>query len=198
MTISKPAQERSSIEDCVRKQLGVLFTEFYASSPQYESLTQSAPRFSEILDKACALVETMNSLLSLVKAAPEKAPPMASKERIKALRVLEAISYLSFVEQIGNMAVNMAVLLLVAKGVDFHLEPDYEHRYTRHARSLEEIESPGLPLSKLDFLKLNGLTFFSKWIDRDLRNCIAHLDFEIDDNVDLIVLRKAKRRRIDL
>jgi hypothetical protein len=90
------------------------------------------------------------------------------------------------------------VLLLVAKGVDFHLEPDYEHRYTRHARSLEEIESPGLPLSKLDFLKLNGLTFFSKWIDRDLRNCIAHLDFEIDDNVDLIVLRKAKRRRIDL
>jgi hypothetical protein len=112
---------------------------------------------------------------------------------------LLAIVYLTYVETIGDFYVNLTILLLTAKGIDFHLEPDYDHRYTRHAHLLEEIESPSIPLStKLDFLKLNGLPFFSEWINKTLRNDIAHINFEISEKGDFIALRKGKRKKINL
>jgi hypothetical protein len=79
------------------------------------------------------------------------------------------------------------------------LEPDYKHRYTRHVNSLEDLDSPALSLSvKLDFLEVNGVPFFSKWIDRPLRNKIAHLEFEINDNGEFFIFEEKGRKKVDL
>jgi hypothetical protein len=127
----------------------------------------------------------------------DSAPRTPSYPKVRAF--ITAIGYLSFAESVADHYVNLVILLLIAKGRDLHLEPDYKHRYTRHATSLEELGSPSLTLStKLDFLGLNGMSFFSKWIDRGLRNKIAHLDFQIDDNGDVFILEGTKRKKVDL
>ena len=98
------------------------------------------------------------------------------------------------VELIGNAFVDQTILLLIAGGRDLHLGPDYNRRYVRHAASLADLESPSVPLSvKLDFLDSNGLSLFSKWIGRSLRNKIAHLNFVIDEGN-----FKIGNKRIDL
>jgi hypothetical protein len=51
---------------------------------------------------------------------------------------------------------------------------------------------------KLDFLSSNGLDFFSKWIDRGLRNKIAHLDFEIDQEGNFLAGKQKKKVDIEL
>jgi hypothetical protein len=51
---------------------------------------------------------------------------------------------------------------------------------------------------KLEFLEENEITFFSKWIDRDLRNRIAHSDYEINDEGQLVLEAKGKKNTVDI
>ena len=110
---------------------------------------------------------------------------------------MDATTYLIETELIGTVYVDRVLLLLIGKGIDFHLEPDFNHRYTRHATSLEDIQAPSISLAaKLDFLEANNLTFFNKWINRNLRNKIAHLDYTIKN--DSFYLNKGKGPKINL
>jgi hypothetical protein len=197
MKISKHEQNDVQTSDSVKKQLTILFSNFGVGLPQYNKFRQFSHLFWERVQSGTEMMKRMTDLISLFNENLDKT--VDNKRKIGAIPILGAVAYLSVVETVGDLYANLAILLLTAKGIDFHLEPDYDHRYTRHAQSLEEIELPTIPLStKLDFLKLNGLPFFSSWIHKNLRNAIAHMSFKIEDNGDFIAIMRGKRKKIDL
>jgi hypothetical protein len=174
------------IEVEVRTQLEPLFLEFYRGSKMYKA-------YCEYLAKLVERINRSQDFFDIVKLAYE------AQAEPKAITALHTLLYLTQIELVGTSYVDMMILLLTAKGIDLHLEPDYNHRYTRHVTSLEDLESPSLTLNvKLDFLKMNGLSFFEKCIDRSLRNDIAHANFKIDDNGKFFQLTKKGKREVDM
>lgn len=188
--ITKPNKE---IEEEVRKQLAPLFAVFFADSPRFEIYKRHIPQFIERIKKPKVLLTTLAETMNICASAKEK------PSYPKVIAFIAAVTYLAFAEIFVDMFIDQLILLLIAGGQDLHLEPDYEHRYTRHVTSLEDLDSPALSLSiKLDFLEVNGVPFLSKWIDRPLRNKIAHLDFEIDDNGGFFIFEEKGRKKVDL
>jgi hypothetical protein len=99
----------------------------------------------------------------------------SAKEEVQTL-----FAYLGLVESLGNAFIDLLVMLVVANGIDFHIESMYETPRTRHAYSIQDLEENRVPLgTKLNFLKDNGITEIAKSIDSSLRNDIAHLKFDV-------------------
>jgi len=97
--------------------------------------------------------------------------------------------YLGTIESVGNSIVDILVMLLVANGRDFHIECRHTTPRIKHVVSIGELEVERVPLTtKLNFLRDNGISELVKIIDSDLRNAIAHLDFEVKE--DAIYFRK--------
>jgi hypothetical protein len=186
---------RQEITDEIEKQLTPVFSDYFPSSNQYllyqkykELFFQQNLRITEFLENHldfCRNFETgINN--SQVLGNP-----------VTQALFLDAITYLLETELMGTVYIDRVLLLLIGKGVDFHLEPDFDHRYTRHAKSLEDLQSLSLSLSiKLDFLKANQVTLFSKWIDRNLRNKIAHLDYIIENDC-FYIKKEGKKTKVD-
>jgi hypothetical protein len=196
MKTSQSKENDVQTTDIVKQQLSALFSDFGIGLPQYKKFLQCRQQFREKVNKGAEMIHRIQDLVYLLQKISNTKD---TKRKKNTFPFLFAVMYLSLVETVGDMFVNMAIMLLTAKGIDFHLEPDDNHRYTRHAQYLDEIESPSIPLStKLDFISVNGLPFFSSWIDRNLRNNIAHMSFKIDDNGDFFALRYGKYRKIDL
>jgi len=175
----------------VRGQLESLFSGFFATSPQYRAYFQAS---NQIVERAERINSVLQALTDSIPLLEKGVLPL------RFLCVHRANTYLFYIELIGNYYVNLALLLLVGRGEALHLEPDREHRYIRHATSLEDIESPALPLSvKLDLLKSNGLPFFRKWINTKLRNGIAHSDFDINEKGEFFLIdAKGRKKRVDI
>ncbi len=188
----------------VRRQLKPLFFDFYPSSKQYRLYMKHIEQIGEKAQRAASSVRALSSVIhvfedaSVQKTSKEKALNSALETK-KGLVLIIAYSYLLSIETIGTLFVNMTVLLLIGKGHDFHIEPDYHRRFTRHAKSLEDLESPAVTLaSKMGFLESHGFTMFSKWIDRGLRNAIAHLNFEVDEEGKFYTLSRKGKKEVDL
>lgn len=75
---------------------------------------------------------------------------------------------------------DLIVLLLIANGYDFHVERLHKFPRIVHAEGFDDLAHATLR-AKLDFLERNGMKRTASLIDRQLRNDIAHLDFEIDE-----------------
>ncbi|MBN1245244.1 hypothetical protein JXA31_06590 [Candidatus Bathyarchaeota archaeon] len=90
--------------------------------------------------------------------------------------------YLGMVESLGNLVLDLLVLLLVANGKDFHVESIHAPRI-RHLYSLDDLQKTYVPLKmKIDFLDYYGIKTYPKIIDSKLRNDIAHFKFRVDKN----------------
>jgi len=90
--------------------------------------------------------------------------------------------YLGAVESIGNTAVDVLVMLLIANGRDFHIECRYTTPRIKHVTSIKDLEEERVPLTtKLNFLKENGVRKLTSIIDSKLRNAIAHLRFDVKE-----------------
>jgi len=85
--------------------------------------------------------------------------------------------YLGLVESLGVALVDMALMLLIATGKEVHTRG----AFTKHVTSFKELADIDLGY-KLDFLESEGLDLFKRFINRDLRNHIAHLKFTIENN----------------
>ncbi len=91
--------------------------------------------------------------------------------------------YLGVIESVGNSLVDILVMLLVANGRDFHIECRYTTPRIRHVTSIRDLEAEKIPLgTKLSFLEDNGIKELTSLIDTELRNSIAHLNFEIKND----------------
>lgn len=96
--------------------------------------------------------------------------------------LIELFAYMGFVEILGNLIVNIIVMLFVANGRDFHIEcRGYRTPRIKHAISIEkDLEQEIIPLgTKLNFLRDNGITELTSVIDSRLRNDIAHMKFSV-------------------
>jgi len=92
----------------------------------------------------------------------------------------ELFTYMGLVESVGNSIVNIIVMLLVANGRDFHIECRYTTPRIKHVVSIKDLEDERVPLTtKLNFLRDNGITELALIIDSELRNKIAHLEFDV-------------------
>jgi len=90
--------------------------------------------------------------------------------------------YLGTVESIGNAIVNFLVILLVANGIDFHIERKYRTPTIKHATLIRELEKDRVSLgTKLNFLRDNNIKTVPLIIDNELRNSIAHLNFTLKE-----------------
>ncbi|MDH5447960.1 MAG: hypothetical protein OEY24_06005 [Candidatus Bathyarchaeota archaeon] len=104
-----------------------------------------------------------------------------NEDNRRLLTVIGLFRYLGLIESIGAQFVDLLVLLLVANGHEFHVEREHEVPRIVHATTLRDLRNAFLG-PKVRFLERCGLKKTSKLIDVDLRNSIAHLDFEIDES----------------
>ena len=96
--------------------------------------------------------------------------------------LIDSIMYLFEVEVSANLIFDILIMLLSAKGHFFHIKPDRDHRFIRHAVSIEDLASKDIPLGmKHDFLIKHKICCVEKYIKLSLRNKIAHMEFEIDE-----------------
>jgi hypothetical protein len=97
-------------------------------------------------------------------------------------------NYLGFVETVGNTTVDIIIMLVIANGIDFHIESQHETPRIRHVNHIFDLDD--VPLrTKLNFLRENGIKTIPSIIDCNLRNDIAHLNFTFDPDTKEITLR---------
>lgn len=97
----------------------------------------------------------------------------------RPLSVLLLYRYLGSVESFGTTILDLLVILLIANRRHFHVDRVHEVPHIVHATDFKDLRHTTLQ-SKLEFLKRNGLKKASTFIDRELRNAIAHLSFKMD------------------
>lgn len=175
------------IETCVKAQLDSLLSERAVLA----SLVHVFP--SPRVKKALSILrQTQSTLIGLGQT-------LVGKEKT----LLDAVAYLFWVEVSTNLLADMLIVMLATKGQPFHIEPDDRYRFIRHATSIEDLESPSVSLAmKIGFLDKCGLSCFKKYVDRDLRNRIAHANFEIDDKGIFFTYEKKngklRKRQVDI
>lgn len=92
----------------------------------------------------------------------------------------DVFSYLGFIESYGNTLVDLLVVLVVASGNDFHIECQHTTPRIKHAETIDDLEDERVSLTtKLNFLRDKGFKTFASMLDTKLRNCIAHMKFEM-------------------
>jgi len=151
--------------------------------PFLESIQAAAQKSREFSIFKDSLLEFMNKYESKQKIFEsmigEGIPSVTS--RVGELYAL--FLYLGTVESVGNTVVDILVMLLVANGIDFHIECQHETPHIKHATSIRDLEEERVPLTtKLNFLRDNGISEVAKIMDSQLRNDIAHLNFQVKEN----------------
>ena len=92
-------------------------------------------------------------------------------------------SYLGLVESLGNALADVLIMLLVANGIDFHIERSSKFPRIKHALTMKDLEDEWVPLAvKLNFLRENGISTLSSIVDTRTRNDIAHMRFKVKGN----------------
>lgn len=89
----------------------------------------------------------------------------------------KTLIYLGLVESLGVALLDIVLLLLIANEREVHTGG----RFSKHATKLSQLEEIRLA-NKLDFLNSEGLTMFGRFINRKIRNKIAHLGFTINED----------------
>lgn len=88
--------------------------------------------------------------------------------------LLKTFVYLGLFETSVRNIIDLILMLLISLHHDFYLP--WGRKY---ARKLEDLDSAHLG-EKLTFLNRHNLQIFSRNINKDLRNKIAHMDFDVD------------------
>ena len=177
--------------DEIKKQLSPIFLKFYKTSDTYKKFGESAPQLSNSVMKTNQIGRDLTELQFI----------MNTKDiALKYKGLMAAFSYLLRVEIIATFFIDLTLLLLIDERVCLHLDPDDNHKFVRHASSLEDIESTSLSLyRKIDFLETNKITLFEDYIDRELRNKIAHGNFIVEEDGKFYTISaKGNKNEIDL
>lgn len=102
-------------------------------------------------------------------------------ENPQLVSMFKMFEYLGLVESLGSVFVDLILLMLIAYGKAFHIERIYDFPRIIHAETLDDLHKTNLA-TKLSFLEECGLKKTSELINRDLRNDIAHLNFDISED----------------
>jgi hypothetical protein len=100
---------------------------------------------------------------------------ISGKTSPKQETLLTLFLYLSVAEGVFSSTVENIAFLLMQNGHDI-----YNPENREFAGSFEELDKIDLFI-KVKFLEKHGFQFLTTAFDRKFRNCIAHLDFAVDD-----------------
>lgn len=148
------------------------------ATPEYLRFKENVLEWNKRFDKALRTSGTVESIQKL--QIPLMRQLKTTPENRRLLAVINLFRYLGLVESMGVSLLDMLVLLLVANGRDFHVERVHDLPRIVHAANFDDLDHVTLS-AKIAFLERNGLEKTSGFIDRKLRNDIAHLDFNIDN-----------------
>ena len=116
--------------------------------------------------------DNATTILSLLK----KLNPYAFSIKEQGVIKLH-LEYLTLVEGIFSTRINFLIFILISNGHDL-----YSFRKRRNAKTLADIEEVNLGL-KLKFLEKHGFkNLITNKVDIKLRNSVAHLFYEIDND----------------
>jgi hypothetical protein len=88
--------------------------------------------------------------------------------------LLKAYVFLGLFETTVTNLVDLIIMFFIADGHDF-----YVYNKRAYAHSLDDLDEASLG-EKLIFLNRHGLQVFSQNINKELRNKVAHMDFDIE------------------
>jgi hypothetical protein len=159
--------------------LGFEFTERLEFHPHYADFKQNCQDLKEKWDEAKKVSKILRDLKTYSFDPSHEYAPM-----------MKMLAYLGLVESLGVALADMVLILLIANGKEVHTRGPM----TRHVTRATELEKIDLAY-KLDFLEDEGLELFAEFINRDVRNHIAHLKFMIRDNGEI---RKRDGSPIDI
>jgi hypothetical protein len=112
------------------------------------------------------------------------------KQKPQEKSLLDLFLYLLLVEGISAKLVELITFMLMEKDHDLY---DPEHR--EFVKEFKKLEKISLSI-KLQFLEKHGFCLLTKAIDRELRNCIAHLDIEVKE--DGTIMGRGSKKITDL
>jgi hypothetical protein len=148
----------------------------------YNQFRKNFREWNQRFHKTLELSETVESMqqpqtylmrqISACKDSTDKA------EKLTIVAVMNLFRYLALVESIGVSILDILVLLLVANDHDFHVERAHDLPHIVHATDFRDLDNCNLA-DKIAYLERNGLKKTSSFINRKLRNDIAHIDFHI-------------------
>jgi hypothetical protein len=110
----------------------------------------------------------------------------------KVKSMSKMLAYLGLVESLGSTLMDIALLLLIANGLDVHAR----RGTLRHVTKLDELKNVETG-DKLQILKTEGLEIFRKIFNAELRNIVAHLKFTIGENGEIVNKRNNQPVNID-
>ena len=84
----------------------------------------------------------------------------------------KAFVYMGYFESSVTDLIDLVLMIFVVNHHDFYV---YNNR--AYAQSLDDLDNASLG-EKLAFLNYHNLTIFSQYLNKDLRNKVAHMDFE--------------------
>jgi len=146
----------------------IIINKIKQSSKYINQLKDISPIWNRLFDKVEWLEQT-----------PQK---LSSQER----SLWELIAILYYIEGPLNIIINYFIYSLILKGKKIKIRQE-----KRYADSFDELHKIRL-VDRLKFLKKNGFDFMSKICPRELRNAIAHMDFRIDSDGTVILLKTGK------
>lgn len=150
------------------------------TTPEFVRFKQISHEWNKRFQKAVTTAGSVESVQKLMHPLFQEL--QARPENRRLLAVLNLYRYLGLVESLGVALLDLIVWLLVANGRDLHVERVHDVPRIVHVAKFKDLDSRNVTLGmKLGFLERNELKKTSKFIDRNLRNDIAHLDFSIDN-----------------
>jgi len=171
-------KRHAMIQEKVCSELAPFLDDVTDAPPTSRKFSIFKQSFLEFMSKYESKRKVFASIMD-VKSLP------SATDRVGQLYML--FLYLGAVESIGNAVVDMLVMLLVANEIDFHIECRHATPRIKHVDSIRDLEKERIPLTtKLNFLRDNGICEVAEIMDSQLRNDIAHLNFQVKENEILI------------
>jgi len=133
---------------------------------RYEIFKRNCMEFYEKWKEAQEISEILRGLKSDVNY---------NNDRLKSMSKM--LAYLGLVESLGITLMDVALIFLIANGKEVHTRGPL----IKHVTSFEELKDLDLGY-KLEFLKDERLNLFKEFINKDVRDHIAHLKFKIKNN----------------
>lgn len=146
-----------------------LFQLFTGASVRHNILWNNREALSAIWKKSRETSDTLKDL-KVARVLQELSP--------KAKSMSKLLVYLGLVESIGTTLIDLVLMLLIANGEEMHITRGPGIKHVSTPKELRKLDLA----YKLYFLESHQLGYFAKLIDRNLRNDIAHLKFEIEEN----------------
>jgi len=165
------------------------------ATPEYRRFKENIKEWNKKFGRAAELAGTVDSIQQFQIPLYKQLKTTPEKRRL--LSVIGLYRYLGLIESLGTTTLDLLVILLIANRRNLHVERFYDIPRIVHASSFDDLDDVSLAV-KLAFLERNDLKETSKFIDRKLRNAIAHLNFKVDSKGEISIPRKGRWKKVNI